>query len=252
MMATVHDSEGLQVDHTVHASNGAQKAPEFMSQYPPNSNYYAPTEQRQQRLPFGLGVWAFGFLVAAITAIVVGGGVGGGLGAALASCHSSDCSAAPAETSACPKPDSSNDTAAYENGALPYTPISATKVNLTLDCPEGDESREIKSSDGFKFDMYCGIDAAMGSTADGGGQIADIGLLIAYTIEDCLQACVQLINLNSRVEDVQACDSVAFSSSPREYLKSWGGNCWLKRGKKERGQNWQREDIPNWAYAELT
>ena len=38
-------------------------------------------------LPFGLGGWAFGFLMAAVAAIGVGAAVGGGLGAALAECR---------------------------------------------------------------------------------------------------------------------------------------------------------------------
>jgi hypothetical protein len=44
-----------------------------------------PVQQLQKRNPWGLSPFAFGLLVAAITAVIVGGAVGGGLGGALAS-----------------------------------------------------------------------------------------------------------------------------------------------------------------------
>lgn len=52
--------------------------------YPRRSPY---GEKSRSGNPFGLSPLVFGLLVAALTAIVVGGAVGGGLGGTLASCQ---------------------------------------------------------------------------------------------------------------------------------------------------------------------
>ncbi|TXC11046.1 hypothetical protein FocTR4_00007559 [Fusarium oxysporum f. sp. cubense] len=187
----------------------AAKAPEVAPGYD-NGNYYIPPgyHHPQQassdgaRIPFGLGVWTFAALVALCTAIVVGAGVGGGLGAALAN-KSSDCSAdsvsgtAPAATAeptatSCPTPDNSTSV----NETAPYVPRAADTVSLLeLDCPDSkkDETR-YKTNKGYEFKWWCGVNAAQGTPAEGGGIVADYAPIYAYTIEDCMEACGNMID----------------------------------------------------------
>lgn len=92
-MATQPDHSGLEVDPDA-------TAPELVPQYDPydqakgygaaaqdHSYPYPGQPQPKPKGPFGTTFLTFGILVAAITAIIVGGALGGGLGAALANCQ---------------------------------------------------------------------------------------------------------------------------------------------------------------------
>ncbi|CAJ0548607.1 Ff.00g022200.m01.CDS01 [Fusarium sp. VM40] len=250
------ESEGLQVD--THAERAA-KAPEVAG-YDQNGHYYAPPIYNQQqpngvRLPFGLGVLAFTALVVLCTAIVVGAGVGGGLGAAMAN-KSSDCStesvpapSATAEATSCPTPDN---TTSSDNDTAPYVPRSPSSVQeLELKCPskKNDETR-YKSSKGYEFQWWCGVNAAQGSPAEGGGIVADLAPIIAYTIEDCMEACSAMIQKDEDVGTGVRCSSIVFSKKMSVELENQGANCWLKNASKASGGNWGFKD-DFYAYAEL-
>ncbi|KAM0390688.1 hypothetical protein ACHAQC_007867 [Fusarium culmorum] len=252
------DSDGLQVD--THAEQAA-KAPEvaYNSQ---NGHYYVPAgyeapAPKGQRPPFGLGLWAFAGLVALLTAIVVGAGVGGGLGAALAN-KSSDCPvddalasapSATAEPTSCPTFDNSTS----DNDTVPYVPKAASKVtNLELNCPEKmNDATSYKSNKGYEFKWWCGVNAPQGDTAKEGGVVFDYLAFIAYTIDDCMEACG---NMNQKDDDNHngvRCRSIVFSKSMAAQLDGGeNGNCWLKNATKSEGGDWGFKDT-NIAYAEL-
>ncbi|KAM5343469.1 hypothetical protein ACJ41O_012006 [Fusarium nematophilum] len=258
-----NDSEGLQVD--THAEQAA-KAPEVAG-YNQNGHYYAPPgyqgPAQQQRLPFGLGVWTFAVVVALVTAVIVGGGVGGGLGGALSSCKSdydtctaqsaSAASAAPVETIApteCPTAET-NDTSSAENDTAPYVPRAAASVDLLeLNCPDDfRDARTFKSNKGYEFKWYCGVNAPAGSDSEEGGKVADLAPIIAYTIQDCLNACSAMIEKFDNEGTGVECKSVVFSKKMSEELSNWGANCWLKNATKAQGGEWGFKD--DWyAYAE--
>ncbi|KAM0344504.1 hypothetical protein ACHAPU_007477 [Fusarium lateritium] len=258
------DSEGLQVDS--HDENAA-KAPEVAT-YNQDGHYYTPPmynqpEQQQQsgvRLPFGLGLWAFTALVVLCTAIVVGAGVGGGLGAAMAN-KSTDCPtdytcdpsasapSATAEPTSCPTVEnttsSDNDTAAY----VPRSPSSIQ--NLVLKCPDkkNDETR-YKSNLGYEFQWWCGVNAPQGAPAEGGGIVGDLAPIIAYSIEDCMEACSAVAQKDANTGSGFHCASIVFGKRMSSEIDNQGANCWLKNATKAQGGNWGFKD--DWyAYAEL-
>ncbi|KAM5365003.1 hypothetical protein ACJZ2D_011263 [Fusarium nematophilum] len=227
-MPAFQDSEGLQVDQA------RLKSPEMATQHPydPNANH-APVEQKQQRPPFGLGLWNFAALIAVVTAVLVGGAVGGGLGAALANSQNSW-----------------NETTIAQDGTILYTPKPPSQVkNLTLECPEKGP-KELNGVNGYQFDMWCGVDAVPGSLNQEDGEIWDIAAIIAYTIEDCMRACVELTHINTTQKNVKRCESLVFGPTLQDLMTSHGANCWLKDGKKKKGGNWEKEQTA-YAYAKV-
>ncbi|KAM5354873.1 hypothetical protein ACJ41O_001519 [Fusarium nematophilum] len=254
----MRDSEGLQVDDY---GSFKPNPPEVIYQYHQKDNHFPPPAYPPQRIPFGLGVWTFGLLVAAITAIVIGSGVGGGLGAALASCQSSSSELSPApvetasspstavETATCPSPDQSDNSTTSNNGT-DYSPIPAEKVkSLAWDCTEPKQTMTKDMPKGFSFKVYCGLDAGFGAAAEGGGIIKDLAPLIAYSLEDCLYACTEMVVKNETQETGTVCESVSFRPWLSWSLKTFGANCWLKNGKRKQGSDWAFEDVPSVAYA---
>ncbi|KAM0427829.1 hypothetical protein ACHAPT_007286 [Fusarium lateritium] len=258
MAAPQPDSAGLEVDPDA-------RAPELVPQYDPydqNNKYGAaahdqpypyPGQQPDQKPkgPFGTTFLTFGILIAAITALIVGGALGGGLGAALASCQNSECSVdAPAETSACPTPQASD--AAETNNNATYLPKLYNDVaNLTIDCDESGFKESFTVPGGVRFDWYCGVDAR--KTKE--NSIRDIGVVIAYTIQDCAAACSQMMNAPTGAgEDPVGypCKAVVFDRGMAHAVNKYGGNCWLKSDKKASGDNirWTY-NAPHLSYAEM-
>ncbi|KAF5021119.1 hypothetical protein F66182_6819 [Fusarium sp. NRRL 66182] len=256
-MSQIPDNEGLQVNPDAEAA----RAPEVAPGYHKDGTYYSPPgyqqpplqPQQQQRLPLGLGVWTFAALVALVTAIVVGAGVGGGLGAALASKSNEECAVATpvatSEPTECPTPNEGNSTA---NDTAPYVPRPASSVeSLELKCPESkNEETKYKSNLGYDFRWWCGVNAPQGEEADGGGIVGDIAPIVAYTIQDCMNACGAMIQKDDRFDTGANCRSIVFSKFLQEEMENQGANCWLKNGTKQRGGNWGfRAD--HFAYAEI-
>ncbi|KAF9774835.1 hypothetical protein IL306_007139 [Fusarium sp. DS 682] len=199
------DSEGLQVNTD---GEQAAKAPEVAPGYD-NGNYYIPPgyHHPQQpssegvRIPFGLGVWTFAALVALCTAIVVGAGVGGGLGAALANksglriCYGSS---RDSRTNLILMPNTRQQHIRQRHGSK-------------------DETR-YKTNKGYEFQWWCGVNAGQGSPAEGGGIVADYAPIYAYTIEDCMEACGNMIDKDAETGNGVKCASIVFSKRMKDEL----------------------------------
>ncbi|PCD32189.1 hypothetical protein FGRA07_09441 [Fusarium graminearum] len=242
-------SDGLQVD--MHEQ--AAKAPEVV--HDQNSHYYTPTGYeastpagyealgpKEQRPPFGLGLWGFAGLIAFLTAIIVGASVGGGLGAALVN-KSSDSSAEP---TSCPTLDNStSDTA-------PYVPKAASDVtNLQLNCPEKLSDEQSHFNTGYQFRWWCGVNAPLSEKAKEGGTIFDYVAFFSYSIEDCMGACVNMNTIDDKTHTGLRCRSVVFATNMSAVIETKQyGNCWLKNGTKAKGSNWEFKKRYI-AYAEL-
>ncbi|RSM06501.1 hypothetical protein CEP52_005697 [Fusarium oligoseptatum] len=256
----MQDSEGLQVDHD---AGGGTKAPEVISAYNPSSPapYYVPIDQHQQqpqtqkpRGPFGLSLWLFTILVVAITAAIVGGGVGGGLGAALSNCQNSDSKCAADSVDSDDSSTNTTPTPSATTSAAFFTPTPAAEIrNLTWFCEESEQTKTIQLTNGFDFKVYCGTDGGGVGNADGGGTLKDLVGIIAYSLEDCLQACTQMNAMDDNQDTGVTCKSVSFRANLAQSYKQYGGNCWLKDGKKKRPFNYNNvwNDIPSVAYGEL-
>ncbi|RSM10001.1 hypothetical protein CDV31_007407 [Fusarium ambrosium] len=261
-MPSHSDSEGLQVDMT--------NAPEVAHLYGQHKLYYNPPEYRhpesepesepslqkkQIHVPFGLGIWTFGLLIGVLVAAVVGAGVGGGCAAALGNCSSNitectECSeAAPVETISCPSIEPNNTSS--ENTTDPYVPRRASAVeSLELNCPTDFRQRTVfKSNKGYEFSWYCGVNVPAGDPAKGGGIMGDVAPIIAYTLEDCLNACAAMIDRDENRGTGVKCKSVVFDRRMAEMVGKLGANCFLKNGTKPEGGEWGF-DNDDMAYAE--
>ncbi|KAJ3520985.1 hypothetical protein NM208_g13492 [Fusarium decemcellulare] len=245
-MAAPRDHEGLQVDHD---GDRASKAPEPAAPYDQNYGYaalggnqYAPNAANQsptQKVPFGLSVLTFGILVAAVTAIVVGGGVGGGLGAALSNCNSKECPSVPTSTAGCDQSNSNSSDSTNDDPGN-YAPLHAADVgNVTWNCPENGSNGTLTTQSGYDFNTYCGVNAPASDT------IKDILSFWAYYFEDCIGACADL-----NYKNVTQCDSVFFRTG-MNMSRTQYGNCWLKSGKLKAGDDAWTNYLPDRAYAEI-
>ncbi|KAH7268535.1 hypothetical protein MRS44_011198 [Fusarium solani] len=254
----MQDSEGLQVDHD---AGGGTKAPEVIAAYNQSSPapYYVPIDQQHQHQqkpsgPFGLSLWLFTIIVVAITAAIVGGGVGGGLGAALSNCQNSDSKCSAEAVGSDESSTTANPTPSATTSAAFFTPTPASQIrNLTWFCEEAEQTKTIQLTSGFEFKVYCGTDGGGANSAEGGGALKDLVGIIAYSLEDCLQACTQMNAMDDNQDTGVTCKSVSFRANIAQSYKQYGGNCWLKDAKKGRPFSYNAvwNDIPFVAYGEL-
>ncbi|KAI0914255.1 hypothetical protein F4823DRAFT_396897 [Ustulina deusta] len=179
------------------------------------------------------------------TALIVGGAVGGGLGASLASCrqnlgvvqscdnsNSNQCeNASPITTKDLPLTTTTS-SAAFQTttGGLlvNYKIEPPSKVfNISVDCDTLAGSIQV-TQDQEKFLVYCGVDFGHGNRKDKNGNeiiLADIIGIIAYSMDDCLEACSRY-TYNSQLWGVNSsCGSVTLRVDMANTTKS---NCWLK------------------------
>jgi hypothetical protein len=81
---------------------------------------------------------------------------------------------------------------------------------------------------GGKFTSYCGEDFTAGLAADGGGVIADIAGIVAYSATDCMEACSALNYQSNKWRTPTKCLSISFWIDLNDMTVAEGGNCWLK------------------------
>jgi hypothetical protein len=158
------------------------------------------------------------------------------------------------QTSACPTPTADADAAATEtNNNETYLPKLYNDVkNLTIDCDTKGFKKYFTTPGGSRFKWYCGVDARKSKT----NSIRDIGVVIAYTIEDCASACAQMRNAPTGAgEDPVGypCKAVVFDRGMANAVEKYNGNCWLKSDKKadENDVRWVYNQ-PHLSYAEMT
>lgn len=161
-----------------------------------------------------------------------------------------ECSeAAPVETISCPSIEPNNTSS--ENTTDPYVPRRASAVErLELNCPTDFRQRTVfKSNKGYEFSWYCGVNVPAGDPAKGGGVMGDVAPIIAYTLEDCLNACAAMIDRDENRGTGVKCKSVVFDRRMAEMVGKLGANCFLKNGTKPEGGEWGFND-DLMAYAE--
>jgi hypothetical protein len=112
-----------------------------------------------------------------------------------------------------------------------YTVVPAYQVNtLPLDCPTlNDQTMAITvnkstATSTQNFRLQCNFDYPAGLPALNGGTVADLMGIIAYSLEDCLSACVYL-NWQGTAPQ---CQSVFFGAALGYWVKQESANCWLK------------------------
>jgi hypothetical protein len=109
-----------------------------------------------------------------------------------------------------------------------YAPAATSAVStLALNCPALDNQETITHF-GDKFTSYCGEDFTAGLAADGGGVIADIAGIVAYSATDCMEACSALNYQSNKWGAPIKCLSISFWTNLNNFTMGLGGNCWLK------------------------
>ena len=109
-----------------------------------------------------------------------------------------------------------------------YAPAATSAVNtLAINCPALDNQETITHF-GDKFTSYCGENFAAGLAADGGGVIAEIAGIVAYSATDCMEACSALNYQSNKWGIPTKCLSISFWINLNNFTLSFGGNCFLK------------------------
>lgn len=176
---------------------------------------HAPPPQKDQRI-CGLTPALFGFTTALITALIVGAAIGGGLGGALADAknHASATTTITITSPASTAPSSSQTTT---NGRLlNYTAAPAANISsVYLPCPSVD-GNTYTTINGQTWAVSCSVDEYTG----------DIGSILAYTYQDCIEACAAM---NTWQHKDDACSRVQYSALMANHTGNGDfGNCWLK------------------------
>ena len=101
---------------------------------------------------------------------------------------------------------------------------------LASDCPDLTTFTTSNLNINEEFDVTCGVDYGNSGPAVGGGVVADIVGIVAYTADDCMEACAELNNFNNKWQYGVKCLGITWSSNLSSAWASLGANCWLKNG----------------------
>lgn len=104
--------------------------------------------------------------------------------------------------------------------------VSVPKPNdvnsLALDCPKIDSTTYI-SRIGQSFQFVCAMDYQGNSpAAQRNGTVKDLVGLIAYSVDDCIEACSEMN------EYLGGCGAITLKADMSLSVKLFRANCWLK------------------------
>lgn len=108
--------------------------------------------------------------------------------------------------------------------------LPADVDTLSWDCPGVSSYTTSNISPNANFDITCGIDWAQGHDAVGGGVVADIIGIVAYSADDCMEACANFNMFQAKWSNSTICAGVTFSRGLSAGYSSYAANCWLKNG----------------------
>ncbi|KAI0901659.1 hypothetical protein F4806DRAFT_8449 [Annulohypoxylon nitens] len=177
------------------------------------------------RNPFNLSPVAFGALVSVITALIVGAIIGGSLGGTLAKQeHYKTAPHAETRTSSLevnrPTPTSTPTSLISTSATLTdYAAPSPSDVEtLHIDCPRLD-GKITEDSIQQRYKISCGE-----RIVGGGSDVITYSASIAYSLQDCIEACSQLNIWTGGLY----CTAVTWSQAMSFAWETEGGmNCWL-------------------------
>ncbi|KAK5703763.1 hypothetical protein LTR97_002776 [Elasticomyces elasticus] len=176
-------------------------------QPPPYSGLPGPSSKTQPQRVWGMSPLWFGIFIAAVTALIVGAAVGG--------------SAANSVKDAQQRVTTTRTFSHATATAAPFVDYVAaapsTVENTPLVCPDEDGKTYVTVQNEI-FELSCTSILAQG----------DVGCIVAYTFQDCIEACASLYSNQSS----SVCTAITYNSNmasagtaaPYRY-----GNCWLKQ-----------------------
>ncbi|TLS22784.1 uncharacterized protein PpBr36_06181 [Pyricularia pennisetigena] len=202
------------------------------------ANYPAGTEQRRV-VPFGMRpvVFAAIFLLGGI--LIGGAIVGGVVGSVMASrVQTAKESAVAATTTEPPAPTTTSFPGPSEGPFRDYTtPPTKDIETLQLSCPRLDGT-SFTGFDGKRFNIVCGVDEN-GPGREAVGEIKDVSAFVAYSFQDCLNACTTYNRLSGRDPARPSsliCRAAVFRRSLNDNIAlREGGNCFLKNATRASG-----------------
>ncbi|KAI1389603.1 uncharacterized protein F4822DRAFT_205905 [Hypoxylon trugodes] len=239
-MLSPHENNELNSQYIENAHPMSQ-LPEVLDQKPAESAVQSmypsgpaqPSAHSENRNPFNLNLLSFGALVSLITALIVGAVIGGALGASLhksrEGCEMPSSDATPSEAILPSGPE----TTTPEPTHIPTSTLSSTEstaylttdyaaprpsrvATLDIDCPALDGT-VLDDWEANQYHINCG------RRYIGGGDTETWSAVVAYSIQDCLQAC-SLLNDWWRTN---LCTAVTWCSTMADCTSQFGGNCWL-------------------------
>ncbi|KAI3332493.1 hypothetical protein HD806DRAFT_480764 [Xylariaceae sp. AK1471] len=189
---------------------GLEVAPEQIKPFDQTQAYPAP-----ERTIFGVRRATF-FLSLALVIVILVAAVGGGVGGSVAVQNArSSCISDRAPVTVT----TTITAAAAATGAATSTtePLVVPTGVVKLDCPGLTDDIAISlGADSWVFTPSCGTDYS-GS---------DFGAVIAYSFNDCLQACAAHNHFSGKDE----CTALTFKANQTLEIPKDYGNCWLKTG----------------------
>ncbi|KAI1144252.1 hypothetical protein F5Y05DRAFT_22434 [Hypoxylon sp. FL0543] len=239
-MASPHENSGFPIQpieypespnhfSEVHSPNHLPEVLQYKPTPDPGVTYPSGLSQQylhpQSRNPFNLSPLAFGALISLLTALIVGAALGGGLGAALSkreecgTTSSAIASTGSLETQApTPASTSSPSTSATSSALIDYAaPEPSLVQSLHINCPELDGTT-IEDALSNPYEVQCGHRIVESS------ETVLYDALIAYSLEDCIQACLDFSSYQTQIPctAVSWCQSLSYCADTVE-----GANCWL-------------------------
>lgn len=127
----------------------------------------------------------------------------------------------------------------YSTTLADFTPPTPTLVShLSNGCPnlDGKDTNIHLSGGTYTFLVACDTDINAHGAADSttGAPVEDLVALYAYSLDDCLTACVGYEAVNST-----SCKGVSWCHEMSFCIEKYGANCWLKSGSNTGSQqNW--------------
>jgi hypothetical protein len=231
-MHTAEESDGLQVQSIEHFRNSDHLPQLIKHDATQNATGTAKADihhncssktlqgvHLQRHNPFGLSPLAFGALVALMTTLIVSAAVGGGLGAALPRERHCDVVASSAPSTSSLKPSqslspTSNTPTVLVNYVVPEPTLIQTLYN---DCPTLNDTVILDTED-QQYRVACGRRLL------GGVDTTTLSELVAYSLQDCIQACTLLNAWSGGLK----CSAVTWDTAMAySYEVNIGGNCWL-------------------------
>lgn len=98
----------------------------------------------------------------------------------------------------------------------------STVGNLSVGC-QGLESNLQNTFCGDKFNVYCGKDMASSTIDNNGYEVMDFVAIMAYSFQDCIEACS---NANYLAGSTKKCQAVTFWLSMAYATQMYDANYW--------------------------
>jgi hypothetical protein len=101
---------------------------------------------------------------------------------------------------------------------------------LAWDCPNLSTFTTNNLLQNQAFVVTCGIDYNSNRAAVQGGIVSDVVGILAYSAQDCMEACSNLNAFGATWGFPTKCAGITFSQAMSSLWASFGANCWLKNG----------------------